>query len=382
MIDWRNVTGWHGLLRQAVVSVCPMLVLAGALVSGCAVTPIGPPLSTSQMVHYPAAPDEPRVVFLGTLDELATGRQSRDWLKRYLYGPSESGGSLAVKPFGIQVWHDEVLICDTQQNCVHGITLSAGQGDRLGHGLHSPGKPLDVDVDAMGNRYVADAGRGQVLVYDANNLFLRNLIADPAESFKPVSLAVDGETIYVADAGTWSVHAYAIADGAHQWTIGGRGQGQGQFLMPSGVAVDGDGLVYVVDSLLCRVQVFGSDGTFVRQFGQPGQTAGTMARPRRIAVGPDGIIYVADALFNRVHMFDQQGRILMLFGGPGDEPGATNLAADVCIDTGPLERYAPWIPTDFEASYVLLVTSQLGAGRVNVYAFGRLRAESPAAVSP
>ncbi|MCH7719377.1 MAG: hypothetical protein IH988_00100 [Planctomycetes bacterium] len=385
MVYWRWISGWHpgapGVL-QAVGSLGPMLVLAGAFVAGCAVTPSGPPLSTSEMVHYPAAPDEPRIVFLATLDEMATGRQSRDWLRRYLYGPSKGGGSSAVKPFGIQVWHDEVLICDTQQNCVHSVSLTDGQRSRLGEGANSPSKPLDVDVDAMGNRYVADAGRGQVLVYDANNLFVRNLIDDPTESFKPVSVAVGDDTVYVADAGGWNVHAYAIADGAHRWTIGGRGQEPGEFLMPSGVAVDRDRQVYVVDSLLCRVQVFDSTGTFVRQFGQPGQTAGSMARPRRIAVGPDGVIYVADALFNRVHMFDQQGRILMLFGGPGDAPGATNLAADICIDTGPLERYAAWIPTDFDPSYVLLVTSQLGAGRVNIYAFGQMRAGNPSAISP
>lgn len=368
MVGWR----WVG----------PTLVLAGTFVSGCAVTSPRPPLLTSETVHYPAAPDEPRVVFLGTLDEMATGRRSRDWLRRYLYGPSEGGGSSAVKPFGLQVWHDEVLICDTQQNCVHSVSLTSGRRDRLGQAANSPGKPLDVDVDALGNRYVADAGRGQVLIYDANNLFVRNLIDDPAESFKPVSVAVGGDTVYVADAGGSNVHAYAIGDGTPRWTVGGRGQAPGEFLMPSGVAVDRDGRVYVVDSLLCRVQVFDSTGAFVRQFGQPGQTAGTMARPRRIAVGPDGIIYVADALFNRVHMFDQQGRILMLFGGPGDEPGATNLAADICIDTGPLERYAAWIPTDFEPSYVLLVTSQLGAGRVNVYAFGRVRAANPVAAGP
>ena len=47
-----------------------------------------------------------------------------------------------------------------------------------------------------------------------------------------------------------------------QW--GGRGAGPGQFNVPRGVAVVGDAVI-VCDAGNHRVQVFGRDGDFVRQ---------------------------------------------------------------------------------------------------------------------
>src|SRR4051812_6490675 len=49
-----------------------------------------------------------------------------------------------------------------------------------------------------------------------------------------------------------------------QW--GGYGSGDGQFILPAGVATDSAGYVYVVDQNNNRIQKFSSSGTFLAKW--------------------------------------------------------------------------------------------------------------------
>ncbi len=83
---------------------------------------------------------------------------------------------------------------------------------------------------------------------------------------------------------------------------GSLGSAPGQFSNPSGIAVDGDGLVYVADSSNDRIQVFQPDATFVRSWGSYGSTTGKFNGPDGIAVDGDGLVYVADSSNNRIQV--------------------------------------------------------------------------------
>ena len=68
-----------------------------------------------------------------------------------------------------------------------------------------------------------------------------------------------------------------------QW--GTKGSGEGQLKFPIGVVVNGDEVI-VADNQNNRLQVFGLDGSFVRQWGgKAGGGAGQFVQPRGIAVG-------------------------------------------------------------------------------------------------
>ena len=99
--------------------------------------------------------------------------------------------------------------------------------------------------------------------------------------------------------------------------FGKEGLGEGMFQNPKGVAVNDRDEIAVVDELNHRVQVFDSNGTFLRSFGHKGQNAGEFSRPDGIAIDKDRKIFVADSDNNRVQIFNWEGRHLGSFGGKG-----------------------------------------------------------------
>lgn len=75
--------------------------------------------------------------------------------------------------------------------------------------------------------------------------------------------------------GTVFVAGYAniqkfTTDGTFLGQWGSVGSEAGQFNSPSGIAIDGDGNVYVVDTRNHRIQKFTSDGEFLGWWGREG----------------------------------------------------------------------------------------------------------------
>ena len=99
--------------------------------------------------------------------------------------------------------------------------------------------------------------------------------------------------------------------------FGEGGSGDGMFKNPLGVAVTDKDEVLVADCLNHRVQVFDSNGTFLRSFGDKGENAGEFDCPFAIATDKDRKIFVADRVNDRVQMFSWKGRHLGSFGGKG-----------------------------------------------------------------
>ena len=98
-------------------------------------------------------------------------------------------------------------------------------------------------------------------------------------------------------------------------SFGKEGSGDGMFNYPRGVAVsDGDEIV-VADCNNHRVQVFDSNGTFLRFFGREGKNAGEFNCPVGVAINKDRNIFVADTNNRRIQIFSWEGRHLGSFGG-------------------------------------------------------------------
>ena len=100
-------------------------------------------------------------------------------------------------------------------------------------------------------------------------------------------------------------------------SFGKEGSGDGMFEYPLGVAVSDRDEIVVADCGNHRVQVFDSNGTFLRSFGRRGENDGEFIYTFGIAINKDRNIFVADNNNHRVQILSWDGRHLGSFGGKG-----------------------------------------------------------------
>ncbi len=184
---------------------------------------------------------------------------------------------------------------------------------------------------------------------------------------QPTDVAWDSQgNAYVSDGYENSRVAKINKDGnwVKQW--GERGTGPGQFLTPHNIAVDAKDNVYVADRGNARVQVFDTNGKFLRQFtlmgqvpyyplkegdanptprfisGQPPKPrgddpnvlkaypdappvnlAGTPGSPDAMCItpGPNQVLYIGDLNPARVYKVSLEGKVLGMLGEPGGKLG-------------------------------------------------------------
>jgi DNA-binding beta-propeller fold protein YncE len=80
----------------------------------------------------------------------------------------------------------------------------------------------------------------------------------------------------------------------------------------AGIAVDAAGNIYVADHQNYRVAKFDPSGELVAQFGSRGTGTGQLDAPDGVALDADGLIYVSEDHNARVQVFDQSGSSLRL----------------------------------------------------------------------
>ena len=189
------------------------------------------------------------------------------------------------------------------------------------------GHPQGVAVDlTRGVAYVANADKGEIRLYGLDGAFIKRY----KDYRHPKAVAVDESgNLYIAESGKDRIVKLGPT-GNLLWKKGRTGRDPLEFRDPSGVAALG-GTVAVSDTRNRRVQVLDGDGNFVREFPIPEGTGGALEPddgdeddepgnrrgvPVGIALDGQGRIYVADAKNKRGLAYDPQGVLLREFGGP------------------------------------------------------------------
>ncbi len=99
------------------------------------------------------------------------------------------------------------------------------------------------------------------------------------------------------------------------WTTGTSGLSVDQLDTPSALGIDDNQSVWVVDKGLARVQVYDSDGRFLRNVGE-----GQLFQPRDIGITA-GRAFVTDAIGHLILVFDLQGQTIHTISPAGlNEP--------------------------------------------------------------
>lgn len=335
---------------------------AALLVSGCAAT--APPKTPP--VFYPPAPGLPRIQYLTSF----SGKkdvETQSGFDRFVVG--EMQDQMLDKPYGVGMHGGKIYVCDTNAT-VTVFDLKARTFSFL-KGAVGPGvlrQPVNISITPDGTKYVADPVRGQVLAFGPDDSFLRAYGA-PGD-WKPVDAVSFENRLYVADVRDGAIVVFDRDSGEKVGSFGKEGDPAGRLDRPTNLAFDAQGFLYVTDLGRFQVLKLDREGRFVANFGKLGDNLGHFARPKGIAVARDGLLYAVDAAFNNVQIFTPKGRLASYFGGPGQDPGSLMLPAKVALDYDDVELFRPFVEPGFEPEYLILVTSQFGPRRVNVYAYG------------
>lgn len=382
-----------------------LAISAVCLLAGCATHRTG----AIAPVFYPPPPDPPRIQFLKTF---STSRdinpQSR--FSQFILGPLSPRP--IIKPYGITIHSNSIYVCDTMLGGLAVLDLEkpamdyfvpAGPGRLL--------KPINIAIAPDGTRYVADSERGQVLVFNPTGDLLGTIgkkaerrqkasersaepapgkpVTDKKESadsetdsvdMRPIDVLVNSNRLFVADLKGHCVRVFDKQTLAPVMTIpaGVSTNEEAKLLSPTNLAQDQRGRLYVCDTGAFRVKLYDSDGTFIRSFGRYGNRYGELARPKGVAVDREGRVYIADAQLDAIQVFDPAGQLLISFGQPGTSPIPLILPAKVAIDYDHIKYFQKYVAPGFTLDYLLLVTSQYGERKVNVYGFGHsVKQDSP-----
>ena len=116
-------------------------------------------------------------------------------------------------------------------------------------------------------------------------------------------------------------------------SFGIKGSSAGMFYRPWGVAVNERNEIAVTVITNQKVQIFSSDGTYLRSFGRDGNQEGEFIRPTGIAYLNNGNIVVADNINNRLQIFTEQGEYLTQIGGEGNLDHQFNYPWGLSVDS-------------------------------------------------
>ncbi|HEY7835660.1 MAG TPA: hypothetical protein VIG30_18955 [Ktedonobacterales bacterium] len=175
--------------------------------------------------------------------------------------------------------------------------------------LHSlvglAGQPTFIATDAQGNVFISSESYSEVLMYDANDNFVRAF----GGGIAPAGIAVSSTTVYVADFTTHRIDVFDKASGTMTTQFGAS-----ELTRPNGLALGSNGTLYVVDSGSNHVTEFSTSGNVLGTIGSFGSANGLFNGPYGIAASVVGTLYVTDIGNKRVQAFDLSGNYLTQWG--------------------------------------------------------------------
>jgi DNA-binding beta-propeller fold protein YncE len=211
------------------------------------------------------------------------------------------------------------------------------------HGWRTPALNVDgpsgLTVDRYGRILVADTHFYRVLVYSPEGEILFQ-IGDGVQGTEKgrfgycTDVVIDkAGNFYVSEYGEFDRIQVFTSEGKwlRQW--GGHGTAPGEFLRPRAMAIDDQDHIYVADSCNHRIQVFDTQGKLLNMWGSRGSKPGEMAFPYDICLGPDHMLYVVEMAGGRVQKFTLDGKPMGTWGEPGRGPGQLNNPFALAVDS-------------------------------------------------
>ena len=194
---------------------------------------------------------------------------------------------------------------------------------------------------------------------------------------QPITAAVaPSGAIYVGSRGAtpwgWNKYVRITKTNSDHDFIGdfGRGgEGSGEFVWLTSVALDADENVYAADEWLNRITVFDSEGKLLKTWGEPPHDVerlnwdpaepasaqkislrdeapsyqeGKLNGPSGLAFDLEGNLLVVNSLDSRIQKFTKDGEYISSFGVKGDGPGELDMPWGITVDNNGDIYIADW----------------------------------------
>ena len=277
---------------------------------------------------------------LSQVDTAPTKKQK--WMDRLAGTQPASENSKVLyqlaEPYGMAVdSKNNLYVADQKVGAIFIFNTETREVEMIKNKVHAHFvRIIGLAMDDNDRLFVSDPGLHHILVFDANHK-AEDVITEGL--VEPGVMALDRENrlLYVSDVELDQVLVYDADSFKLLRKIGTTGHKHelttpGDLAKPTGLAVDGEGNLYVCDTLNNRIEIFDADGKFVSTFGKAGDGPGYFSRPKGVAIDSDNHIWVADGVQDRVQVFNQEARLLISFGGHGLLPGQFQGLASIAID--------------------------------------------------
>lgn len=286
-------------------------------------------------VVWPPPPFEPKIEFVKSITRPEDiGVKKGFFRKLYELFVGKASEGQIIRPFGIAADDKgRLYIADTGAMSLHIFDLTKGKYKIIDGSKYGPfASPVSVDTDADENIFLSDSVQRRVYVFSRKGKYLREIGTDDVFQ-RPTGIAINKTTglLYVVDTLACKIHVYTT-QGQYKFSFGERGISDGQFNYPTFIVISKDGELYVTDTLNFRIQIFDKNGRVVSKFGKLGNGTGDLSNPRGIALDSDGNVYVVDTRAEVLQIFDKQGQLLLVFGRSGRRVGEFAIPSGIAID--------------------------------------------------
>lgn len=315
-----------------------------------------------QRYVWPPPPDVARIEWLGTyssqLDiEKTPGQRfwaaiSGDDIPLNLLKPVEVKSVPEQNKFYVtDIGRSAVIVFDLAGHELRSLVPSGGSSLLL---------PLSIALDGEGSIYVLERRFASIHVFSRDEKYQRLISLKSLSVKNPTSMIIDKKNnqIYVSDAATRKI---VVIDprGRLIRTVGGAGEGDGQFNLPIAMALTSKGNLVVADAFSARIQIFDANGSYLRNFGRRGDSPGDFQLIKSLAIDSTDNIYVVDGRAHNISIFNEHGDLLLVFGG-----------YYAAADTGKLAPGGFSIPIgiDIDSTDKIYVVDQLNA-RVQIFQY-------------
>ena len=174
-------------------------------------------------------------------------------------------------------------------------------------------QPVGLGIDHKDQLWIADTGNHRIVVVSSDGKMLQNIqlpVSDQDRPADPTDIAVttDGKRAYIVDNNNNRLLIRENASG--KWKILGRkGRGLGQFEYPFLACIGIEDYFYVVEVMGSRIQRISPSDRWSGLIGSWGVELGQLYRPKGIAADIKGNIYVSDSVLQVIQVFGPWGRI-------------------------------------------------------------------------